>query len=112
MDWLVGPLPNDKKLVTLGVVEPFTISIKVSLIAAIAITLPVILWQVWAFLAPAVDPHFQRVILVFVLLATGLFVLGVLFMYYLVLPRALDFLTSYDDNIYDIQLRARSEERR
>jgi len=39
-------------------------------------------------------------------LATALFVLGVLFMYYLVLPRALDFLTSYDDNIYDIQIRA------
>ena len=103
MEWLTGPLPNDKKLVTLCVVEPFTVSIKVSLIAAIAITLPVILWQVWAFLAPAVEPHFQRVILGFVLLATVLFVLGVLFMYYIVLPRALDFLTSYDDNIYDIQ---------
>src|SRR5215510_10468033 len=74
MEWLVGPLPDDKKLVTLGVVEPFTISIKVSLIAAIAITLPVILWQIWAFLAPAVDPHFQRVVLIFVALATGLFV--------------------------------------
>jgi len=106
MKWLVGPLPNDKKLVTLGVVEPFTISIKVSLIAAIAITLPVILWQVWAFLSPAVEPHFQRVVLGFVALATGLFVLGVLFMYYVVLPRALDFLTSYDSNIYDIQIRA------
>ena len=35
-----------------------------------------------------------------------LFVLGVLFMYYVVLPRALDFLTTYDDNIYDIQIRA------
>jgi sec-independent protein translocase protein TatC len=106
MEWLTGPLPDDKKLVTLGVVEPFTVSIKVSLIAALAITLPVILWQVWAFLAPAVEPHFQRVVLVFVLLATALFVLGVLFMYYLVLPRALDFLTSYDENIYDIQIRA------
>jgi len=43
---------------------------------------------------------------VFVLLAMTLFVCGVLFMYYIVLPRALDFLTSYDDNIYDIQIRA------
>ena len=63
MEWLTGPLPDNKKLVTLGVVEPFTVSVKVSLIAAIAITLPVILWQVWAFLAPAVEPHFQRVVL-------------------------------------------------
>jgi sec-independent protein translocase protein TatC len=106
MEWLTGPLPDNKKLVTLGVVEPFTVSVKVSLIAAIAITLPVILWQVWAFLSPAVEPHLQRVILGFVVLATALFVLGVLFMYYIVLPRALDFLTSYDDNIYDIQIRA------
>jgi sec-independent protein translocase protein TatC len=106
MEWLTGPLPDDKKLVTLGVTEPFTTSVKVSFIAAIAIALPIILWQLWAFLAPAVEPHFERVILVFVLLAMSLFVCGVLFMYYIVLPRALDFLTSYDDNIYDIQIRA------
>jgi sec-independent protein translocase protein TatC len=106
MEWLTGPLPDDKKLVTLGVTEPFTTSVKVSFIAAIAIALPIILWQLWAFLAPAVEPHFERVLLVFVLLAMALFVCGVLFMYYIVLPRALDFLTSYDDNIYDIQIRA------
>jgi sec-independent protein translocase protein TatC len=106
MDWLIGPLPDDKKLVTLGVTEPFTTSIKVSLIAALAIALPIVLWQAWAFLAPAVEPHFERVVLVFVLMASALFVTGVLFMYYVVLPRALDFLTSYDDNIYDIQIRA------
>jgi sec-independent protein translocase protein TatC len=106
MEWLTGPLPNDKKLVTLGVTEPFTTSVKVSFIAAIAIALPILLWQAWAFLAPAVEPHFERVVLAFVVLATTLFVLGVLFMYYVVLPRALDFLTSYDDNIYDIQIRA------
>jgi sec-independent protein translocase protein TatC len=106
MEWLTGPLPNDKKLVTLGVTEPFTTSVKVSFIAAIALALPILLWQAWAFLAPAVEPHFERVILLFVVLASTLFVLGVLFMYYVVLPRALDFLTSYDDNIYDIQIRA------
>lgn len=106
MEWLIEPLPKDKKLVTLGVTEPFTTSVKVSLIAALALALPVVLWQLWAFLAPAVQPHFQRIVLAFVALATGLFVLGVAFMYYVVLPRALDFLTSYDDNLYDIQIRA------
>jgi len=106
MEWLVGPLPDDKKLVTLGVTEPFTTSVKVSLIAGLAIALPVVLWQVWGFLAPAVEPHFQRVVLVFVVLATVLFATGVVFMYYVVLPRALDFLTSYDADLYDIQIRA------
>jgi len=106
MEWLVGPLPDDKRLVTLGVTEPFTTSVKVSLIAGLAIALPVVLWQVWGFLAPAVEPHFQRVVLVFVVLATALFATGVVFMYYVVLPRALDFLTSYDADLYDIQIRA------
>jgi sec-independent protein translocase protein TatC len=106
MEWLTGPLPDDKKLVTLGVTEPFTTSVKVSLIAGLVLALPVLLWQIWAFLAPAVEPHFQRVVLVFVVLATGLFAVGVVFMYYVVLPRALDFLTSYDDELYDIQIRA------
>jgi sec-independent protein translocase protein TatC len=106
MEWLTGPLPNDKELVTFGVTEPFTTSVKVSLIAAIAIALPVLLWQLWSFLAPAVDQHFQRVVLLFVALATALFVCGVVFMYYIVLPRALDFLTTYDEELYDIQIRA------
>ena len=106
MEWLIGPLPDDKKLVTLGVTEPFTTSVKVSLIAGLAIALPVVLWQVWGFLAPAVEPHFQRVVLVFVVLATALFATGVVFMYYVVLPRALDFLTTYDADLYDIQIRA------
>ena len=106
MEWLTGPLADDKKLVTLGVTEPFTTSVKVSLIAALAFALPVILWQAWAFFAPAVQPHFERIVLVLVLLGTALFVCGVLFMYTIVLPRALDFLTSYDAELYDIQIRA------
>jgi sec-independent protein translocase protein TatC len=106
MEWLTGPLPDDRKLVTLGVTEPFTTSVKVSLIAGLALALPVVLWQIWAFLAPAVQPHFQRIVLLFVVIATALFATGVVFMYYVVLPRALDFLTSYDADLYDIQIRA------
>jgi sec-independent protein translocase protein TatC len=106
MEWLIGPLDEDQRLVTLGVTEAFTTSVKVSLLAALALALPVLLWQTWAFLAPAVEPHFQRVVLVFVALATALFACGVLFMYYVVLPRALDFLTNYDDDFFDNQLRA------
>ena len=106
IEWLTGPLPDDKNLVTLGVTEPFTTSVKVSMIAAIAIVLPVLLWQVWAFFAPAVAPNFERVALVCVVLATALFAAGVVFIYYVVLPRALDFLTNYDDDLYDVQIRA------
>jgi sec-independent protein translocase protein TatC len=106
IDWLTGPLPDDKRLVTLGVTEPFTTSVMVSVVVAIGLVLPVLLWQVWAFLAPAVAPQFERIALVFVSFATALFACGVAFMYYIVLPRALEFLTNYDDELYDIQIRA------
>ncbi len=106
MEWLTGPLPNDKKLVTLGVTEPFTVSVKVSLIAGLALALPVVLWQIWSFLAPAVEVHAQRIVLVSVLIATALFACGVVFMYYVALPRALQFLTTYDEELYNIQIRA------
>lgn len=106
MEWMTGPLPEDRDLVTFGVTEPFTTSVKVSFVAALALALPVVLWQVWAFLAPAVQPHFERVVLVFVVIASMLFACGVVFMYYVVLPIALDFLTSFDEELYDIQIRA------
>lgn len=106
MQWMTRPLPDDRDLVTFGVTEPFTTSVKVSLLAAIALVVPVLLWQAWGFFAPAVAPHFQRVALTFVVIATALFACGVAFMYYVVLPLALDFLTSYDEELYDIQVRA------
>jgi sec-independent protein translocase protein TatC len=106
MEWLTGPLPDDKKLVTLGVTEPFTTSVKVSAIAAVALVMPVLLWQLWAFLAPAVEQRYERIVLGLVVVGTALFAGGVLFMYYVVLPRGLDFLTSYDEELYDIQIRA------
>ena len=59
--WLNKPLPADKRHpITFGVAEPFLTSLTVSLYAAIVITLPIILWQLWAFLAPAFDERTQR----------------------------------------------------
>jgi sec-independent protein translocase protein TatC len=104
--WLKEPLPPGKQLVTLGVTEPFTTSIKVSFYAAIAVALPILLYQLWSFLAPAVDENTQRVVSIFVALATALFVAGLAFGYLVVLPRALTFLTEYDDELYDVQIRA------
>jgi len=104
--WLTEPLPDNKELVTFGVTEPFTTSVKVALIAAFAVALPVILYQAWSFLAPAMEEHTQRVVSFFVIAGTLLFVAGVAFGYFVVLDQALAFLTTYDDNLYDIQIRA------
>jgi sec-independent protein translocase protein TatC len=104
--WLARPLPDDRTLVTLGVTEPFTTSVKVALLAAVAITLPILLYQLWSFLAPAITEEAQRIVSVFVILATALFAGGVAFCYFIILPKALQFLTSFDDELYDIQIRA------
>jgi sec-independent protein translocase protein TatC len=99
-------LPPGTPLVTFGVTEPFLTSLKVSFYAAIALVLPIILWQVWAFLAPAVGEDTQRVLGVFVVLATALFAAGVAFCYVIVLPKALTFLVDYDSDLYTTQIRA------
>src|SRR6266508_3059716 len=66
--WLADPLPAAREgtLVTFGVTEPFFTTVKVVLIAAIALSLPVLLWQLWSFLAPAFEENAQRIVAVFV----------------------------------------------
>src|SRR5262249_56261618 len=63
LDWLRAPLPENREnsLLTLGVTEPFFVSLKVSLYAGLALALPVVLWQLWSFLAPAFHQRIQRV---------------------------------------------------
>jgi len=107
LHWLSGPLPADrKKITTFGVAEPFLITFKVSLWIGFGAALPVILWQLWGFLAPAVEERTQRVVAVFVGFATGLLVAGVAFGYYIVLPKALTFLTHYNDKTFNVLIRA------
>jgi sec-independent protein translocase protein TatC len=106
--WLNAPLPDGRQPITLGVAEPFTTSLKVSIYAGFALALPVILWQVWSFLAPAVDRKTERALGGFVVFATVLFAAGATFGYVLALPAAVHFLTNYDSSIYDIQVRASS----
>jgi len=60
---LMDLVPEGTPIVTLGVTEPFTTSLKVSFYVAIALVLPILLWQVWAFLAPAVGDDTQRIAL-------------------------------------------------
>jgi sec-independent protein translocase protein TatC len=106
--WLEQPLPEAKRhLITLGVAEPFLTSMKVALLAGIALALPVVLWQLWSFLAPAVEEHAERTVLLFVVLATLLLVCGTAFGYWVVLPKAIHFLTSFDESLYNVQIRAR-----
>jgi sec-independent protein translocase protein TatC len=104
---LEAPLPHDRKLVTYGVAEPFMTSIQVSLAAGFALALPIVLWQLWSYLAPAFQPHVQRVVAGCVGAGCVLFAGGLAFGYTVALPAALKFLTTYDEAIYNIQIRAK-----
>jgi sec-independent protein translocase protein TatC len=106
--WLEQALPEERRhLITFGVAEPFLTSMWVSLYAALLLALPIILWQTWSFLAPAVEERTQRAVATFVLFASLLAAGGIAFGYFVVLPAAVHFLTNYDSSLYDIQIRAR-----
>ena len=107
IELLNRPLPEGRRRpVTLGVTEPFMTSLKVSLAAGFAVALPVVLWQAWSFFAPAFQRGVQRSVAALVGFGALLFGGGVAFSYFLVLPAAIRFLTTYDSNVYDIEVRA------
>ncbi len=106
IEWLTRPLPEDRPLVTFGVTEPFFTAVKVSFFAAFAVGFPVLVHQVWSFLAPALEERAQRAVAAYVAFASALFAGGIAFGYTVVLPKAVTFLTTYDEALYDVQIRA------
>ena len=109
LDWLNQALPADRRRpVTLGVAEPFTVSVTVSVYAGFVLALPVILWQLWSFLAPAFDPSSERRVLGLVAFATALGSAGLAFGYWILLPRALQWLTHYDDKQFTHLVQAKA----
>jgi sec-independent protein translocase protein TatC len=108
LEWLNRPLPDDlKKPTTFSPIEPFATSIMVSLWAALIIALPIVFWQLWAFLAPAFTEHYQRSMSILVAFAAVLGLGGLAFGYWVILPPAIHFLTNYDSSHFHILLRAR-----
>ncbi len=106
IEWLRAPVPERLELTTLSPAEPFTTSFTVALYAAIAIAIPVIVWQIWGFFAPAVEERSQRAVVRLVAAATVLLGCGMAFAYWVVLPNTVDFLVGFDSELYDTQLRA------
>ena len=101
------PLPGDLTPITFGVAEPFTTTVTISAYAAIVIALPVVLYQAYAFVLPALTTREKRVVVPFLMGVPVLFVAGVVFGYFVVLPAATKFLLNFNDNQFNIQVRAR-----
>src|SRR5689334_8906593 len=96
-----------KRPVTLGVGEPFTATFKVAAWAALLLAMPLLLYQAYAFVLPAFSPREREVALPLLLAVPFLFIAGVVFAYYMVLPPAINFLQNFNDDSYDILLQAR-----
>lgn len=108
LDWLNHPLPPGRRRVyAFGVAEPFTVSLTVSVYAGLLLSLPVTLWQLWLFFAPAFDPAVERRVLVLVGFATALGAAGLAFGYWVLLPRAIHWLTNYDNRQFVHLIQAR-----
>jgi len=101
------PPKEARKPITTGVGEPFTQTLKVAGYAALLITLPLILYQLYAFVLPAFSPREKQVALPLMAAVPFLFAAGVVFAYFAVLPSAVDFLQNFNDDQYDILLQAR-----
>jgi sec-independent protein translocase protein TatC len=106
-DILREPLPRDLEPLTLSPTEPFFTTLTVSAYAAIVLVLPVILYQVYAFVLPAFSPAERRAVLPLLLMIPLLFAAGVAFGYFVVLQRAVEFLLEFNQDEFNIQLRAR-----
>jgi len=93
INWIARPLPV--KLAFLEPTEPFWVNMKVALFSGMFLVLPVILYEIWAFIAPGLLPHERKFALPFVVLSTLFFAIGATFALTVIIPFAVKFLVSY-----------------
>jgi len=94
--------------ITIGVGEPFTTTLMVAGYFALLLALPILIYQGYAFLIPALNSRERRVAMPVMALAPVLFIAGVVFSYFLVLPPAIRFLQGYNSQSFDILLQAKT----
>jgi sec-independent protein translocase protein TatC len=102
-----GPLPDNKQLLTFGVTEPFTTNLTVSAYGALILSMPFLLYQVYAYVLPAFSAQERKTVLPILLAFPFLFLAGLAFAYFAVMPAAVKFLLNFNDSQFNIQVRAR-----
>jgi sec-independent protein translocase protein TatC len=98
---------HGRRPVTFGIAEPFTVTLTVAAYAALALSLPVLLYQLYAYVLPAFTPAERRFAKPLLALIPALFAAGVCFGYFVVLPAALHFLLHFNQHEFNLQIRAR-----
>lgn len=98
-DFLAAPmlasLPAGAKLIATGVVSPFLVPMKITLLIAFIIALPWVFYQIWAFVAPGLYAHEKRLVLPLVISSSILFIIGVAFCYFFVFGRVFHFIENF-----------------
>jgi sec-independent protein translocase protein TatC len=92
---LVAHLPKGATLIATSVISPFIVPLKILLMAAFLIALPVVLYQVWAFIAPGLYSHEKKLVMPLVISSTLLFFVGVAFCYFFVFGQVFQFIQSF-----------------
>ena len=109
LDIFNWPLPDNRidELLTLSPTEPFFTTVEVSAYGAMILSLPVILYQLYAFVIPAFSPQEKQVVFPYLIAMPLLFLAGIAFAYFVVMPAAISFLLSFNEANFNIQLRAK-----
>jgi sec-independent protein translocase protein TatC len=106
LDIANDPLPSGTdNPITFSPTEPFFTTVKLSVYAGILVTLPLLLYQAYAFVLPAFSPGERKLVLPFLLSVPFLFIAGAVFAYFVVMPAALDFLLEFNADEFNIQIR-------
>lgn len=92
---LVAHLPKGATLIATSVISPFMVPLKILLMSAFLLALPVVLWQVWGFVAPGLYTHEKKLVLPLVVSSTLLFFFGVAFCYFFVFGQVFSFIQSF-----------------
>ncbi|CAA6805330.1 MAG: Twin-arginine translocation protein TatC [uncultured Campylobacterales bacterium] len=97
---LIAPVENlGLKLISIEVQEKFFVALKVSIFTALILSLPIIFAQIWLFVSPALYDNEKKMVVPFALFSTAMFVLGIVFCYFIVLPYGLEFLLNFGASI-------------
>ena len=109
LEWIQGPITpylHGRRLMNTQVGGGFSIIMQTSLIIGIVLALPVVIYQAWLFLSPALHRHEKKVVVPVILGAVGLFIGGAMLAWHFVLPMTLRFLTSMGDENFDQMISA------
>lgn len=92
---MIATLPPGTKMIATGVITPFMVPLKVTLLAAFVIALPLVLYQAWAFVAPGLYAHEKKLALPLIVASTGLFMAGMAFAYFFVFNTVFKFIAQF-----------------